>query len=227
MSKEPIVGSGFKGPGFEMKGFQQRNLENLLKTLSNKETQKSIEALSKIKKDEWKAMATTAIMLNSFLTLGGIEAFTSRFTESIKNTIELKIDEFLSPLNNQINQAISDILAPFLANILTPVVNNLTTFLGDNMVGAGIGGIAGAIASMVLPGGPIWIAIGAAIGAAIQDPGFAGDDRFARFDAWLDAQNAPTQIPFIPGVPIGGGALPMPPRDPGRIGRLGEFEEAF
>ena len=226
MPKEPIVGSGFKGPGFEMKGFQQRNLENLLKTLSNKETQKSIEALSKIKKDEWKFMAEATTQLNSFLALGGIEAFASHFTERINTTIELKIDEFLSPLNNEINQAITDILSPVM-EILSPVINDIVTFISVNATGAAVGGIVGAILGMVLPGGPIWIAIGAAIGAAIQDPGFAGDDRFARFDAWLDAQNTSTQIPFTPGIPIGGGALPMPPRDPGRAGRHAEFEEGF
>ena len=48
MSRDPIIGSGRKGFGFEQKGFQERNLQLLLETLSKKETQKSIEALSKI-----------------------------------------------------------------------------------------------------------------------------------------------------------------------------------
>ena len=41
-------GSGHKGPAFEQKGMEDRNLTTLLKILSNKTTQKSVEALSLI-----------------------------------------------------------------------------------------------------------------------------------------------------------------------------------
>ena len=64
-------GSGFKGAAFEQKGMEERNLQTLLKSLSNKETQKSIEALSNIERDEWKTMAITETMLNSFVSLVG------------------------------------------------------------------------------------------------------------------------------------------------------------
>lgn len=92
MSKEPIIGSGFRGAAFEQKGMQERNLALLLKSLSNKETQKSIEALSKIERDEWKSMAITATMLNNFVSLGGASALTN----SIKETIQLQIDSWKS-----------------------------------------------------------------------------------------------------------------------------------
>ena len=80
-----------------------------------------------------------------------------------------------------------------------------------------MGGLA-AGAGMFLPGGTIWIAIGALIGAGIENA-------IVSWDAWVNPP-APEGV-FVPGIPIGGGALPAPPRDPGRIGRVGEFEEGF
>lgn len=220
MARESIIGSGFKGAAFEQKGMEERNLQTLLKSLSNKETQKSIEALSKIERDEWTAMAITATTLNNFLSLGGPSELINSITSSIETTIKLQIDSLLSPINNEINTAINEILGPFINNVLTPAVNTLTNFLGNNMEGAAIGGIVGAIASLVLPGGPIWIAIGAAVGAAIQDPAYLGDDRLDFFDP-----HKPSGPEFIPGVPIGGGALPAPIGEEGRLGRLSEFED--
>ena len=192
MSKQPIIGSGHKGFGFEQKGFQERNLAVLLETLSKKETQKSIEALSKIKKDEWKDMATTAIMLNSFVSLGGIETFTSRFTESIKKTVELQITSLLSPLTNEINQAITNMLTPFITNILTPMINDLNAFLSENKVGAGIGGIVGGIAGLLTPAGPIVGGIiGAIIGALLEAGyGVIGDI----------IELAPEGVPYAPDI---------------------------
>ena len=165
MPRESIVGSGRRGFGFEQKGFQERNLALLLETLSKKEVQKSIEALAKFDKDEWVEMANTATSLNNFVALGGVSTLTS----SIKETIKLQIDSLLSPLKNEINQAITSIIAPFIADILTPMINSLNDFLAENITGAGIGGIVGSIASIFLPGGPIWVTLGAVVGAAIEE----------------------------------------------------------
>ncbi|MCK5318294.1 MAG: hypothetical protein KAJ55_10280, partial [Anaerolineales bacterium] len=126
-----------------------RNLTLLLETLSKKEVQKSIEALSEIERDEWKAMATTATMLNNFITLGGASILIS----SIENTIKLQIDSILSPLTNEINQTITDLISPFINDVLTPVINDLNTFVSENSTGAALGGIAGTIAALWLPGG--------------------------------------------------------------------------
>lgn len=166
---DPIRSTGRRGFGFEQKGFQERNLQLLLETLSKKETQKAIESLAKIEKDEWKAMAETASFLNTFISLGGKVALFNTMQESIKETIKLQIDSLLSPLTNEINQAITDQLAPFINDLLTPLINDLTTFLSENRTGAGIGGIVGSIASLFLPGGPFLVAIGAIIGAAIEN----------------------------------------------------------
>ena len=141
-----------------------RNLTLLLETLSKKEVQKSIDALSKIERDEWTAMAATATMLNSFVELGGASTLIS----SIENTIKLQIESILSPLMNEINQTITDLITPFINDILTPVINDLNDFVSENSAGAALGGIAGTIASLWLPGGIIWVAIGALIGAALE-----------------------------------------------------------
>ena len=141
-----------------------RNLTLLLETLSKKEVQKSIKSLSEIERDEWTAMATTATMLNSFVELGG----TGVLLSSIQNTIDLKMDEFLAPLQNEINQTITDLINP-LIELITPVVNDLSGFLAENIVGSGVGGIAGSIAALWLPGGVIWPIMGALLGAILQD----------------------------------------------------------
>ena len=141
-----------------------RNLTLLLETLSKKEVQKSIDALSKIERDEWTAMAATATMLNSFVELGGASTLIS----SIENTINLQIESILSPLMNEINQTITDLITPFINDILTPVINDLNDFVSENSAGAALGGIAGTIAALWLPGGVIWVAIGALIGAALE-----------------------------------------------------------
>ena len=126
--ENPIIGSGRRGFGFEQKGFQERNLGLLLETLSKKETQKSIEALSKIEKDEWKTMSETATVLNSFVSLGGTSALVGSMTQSIKETIDLQIASVLSPLTNEFNQLVNDILSPILP-LLQDIVNNLTAFI--------------------------------------------------------------------------------------------------
>ena len=199
MSREnPIIGSGRRGFGFEQKGFQERNLGLLLETLSKKETQKSIEALSKIDKDEWIAMSNTVTTLNNFISLGGVSTLVS----SIKETIRLQIESLLSPLTNEINQAITDILTPFINDILNPMINDLTTFLSENTFGAGLGGIVGGIASLFLPGGILWIAIGSLVGATIEEDltgprgPLLSQEEFEQFR--IDMGWVGPQVPFIP-----------------------------
>ena len=122
--ENPIIGSGRRGFGFEQKGFQERNLGLLLETLSKKEVQKSIEALSKFDKDEWIAMAATATTLNNFISLGGASTLIS----SVKETIKLQIDSLISPLKNELNELINTLLKPILP-LLTDIVNTLTPII--------------------------------------------------------------------------------------------------
>ena len=146
-----------------------RNLTLLLGTLSKKETQKSLESLSKIDKDEWRAIATTATTLNSFVALGGTNELVTTLTSSVKETIKLQVESLLSPLTNEINQAITDQLTPFINDILTPIINELNTFLSENQTGAGAGGIIGGVLGAFTPAGPLVGGIvGAIVGALIE-----------------------------------------------------------
>lgn len=145
-----------------------RNLTLLLETLSKKETQKSIEALSKIEKDDWKAMAITVETLNNFVSLGGITAMITTLTSSIKTTIDLQIKSALSPLTNEINQQITDLLNPFLNDVIAPITNDIATFFSENAVGTGVGGIAGGVIGAFLRSPAIGAMIGAAIGAGLE-----------------------------------------------------------
>lgn len=146
-----------------------RNLTLFLETISKKETQKAIESLSKIEKDEWKAMALTAETLNSFVSLGGTSELVTILTSSIDATIKLQIESLFSPLTNEINQAITDKITPFINDLLTPIVNDLNTFLSENQTGAGIGGIAGSILGSFVPGGSIFgPLVGAIVGGVIE-----------------------------------------------------------
>ena len=195
MAREPIVGSGHKGFDFEKKGFQERNLQLLLDTLSKKETQKSLEALSKIDKDEWKAMASTAETLNSFVSLGGTSELITILTGSIKETITLQIESVLSPLKNEINQQITDLINPFLNNLLTPFINDVTSFIAENTVGAGVGGIVGGVIGAFL-GNP---AIGALIGGLVGSGVELALERFFSPEVQENLVNIgiPNLIPFV------------------------------
>ena len=169
-----------------------RNLTLLLDTLSKKETQKSLEALAKIDKDEWKAMSETATMLNGFVSLGGTNELTTILTSSIKETVKLQIESVLSPLTNEINQQITNILTPFINDILTPIINELNTFLSENSTGAGAGGIIGGIIGAFTPLGPIVGSIAGAVVGALIESGYNALDEAVR--------NAPEGVPFNPNL---------------------------
>lgn len=180
MPREPIIGSGFKGPGFEQKGLQERNLGILLETLSKKETQKALESLSKIDKDEWKAMASTAETLNSFVSLGGTSELATILTGSIKKTVTLQIESILSPLTNQINQTITNLITPFINDLLAPLINDLNTFLSENEFGAGAGGIVGGVIGAFTPLGPVVGGIVGAIVGALLESGYGAIDEIVQ-----------------------------------------------
>ena len=167
MSKKDIINpSGFKGAGFEQKGMEERNLQVLLKSLSNKTTQKSIESLAKIDKSDWAAIAVTAVSLKNIVESGGLDTMFGNIVNNIVESISLKVEELMAPITNEITTAMNNILDPFILELM-PVINNLSAFLAENMVGVGIGGIAGSFLQW-LPGGPLWVVLGAALGGYIE-----------------------------------------------------------
>ena len=118
-------GTGHRGAAFEQKGLEERNLATLLKTLSNKETQKTIEDLSKIKPQAWKAMGNTIETLADFVE-GGVFGGLKDIGQDFKDTLSLQVEEALSPLKNQIDQALSDAFAPIM-----PEIQAFTTEMAD------------------------------------------------------------------------------------------------
>ena len=180
------------GQAFHLPAAQQKNFNNLLKIFSKKEATEALTALAKTKPSTWVDFNESIGMLNRFIELGGGLAF----GETIGRTIKLQIESVLSPLTNEINQMIITAFIP-INELLNTIVNELTTFIASNPAGSTIGGVLGGIASLFLPGGPILVAIGALIGAAIE----------ALF-GWLSTLLAGTlPDPFVPagnvvGAPI-------------------------
>ena len=160
-------GSGYKGAEFEQKGQEDRNLTNLLTILSNKTTQKSVEALSKIDKTEWASIAETSTNLRSIVEGGGLESVFGSMVDQIYDAVKLKIDELTSPLTNEITAAINTILDPFIL-LLSPVINNLTQFFIENPMGTGVGGIAGGVIGAFLGSPAIGAMIGGLVGASLE-----------------------------------------------------------
>lgn len=152
MSKEPIR----PGQTFHLPAAQQANMDSLLKVLSSKKATDALTEIGKTKDSTWDNINETVVGLNDLVRAGGIQG-----------TIQTQIDAILSPLKNEMNTLISEALAPIKEQV-QDIWNELSTFISDNKTGAAIGGIAGQIAGMFLPGGPILIAVGALFGAAIE-----------------------------------------------------------
>jgi len=125
---------------------------------------KVITEMKSIKKEEWSAIHDTLLVLKEFTNT---EA-TQFFVDNLKETITLKVEEAMAPLDNTINGIINEAMTPILTQ-LNIITNQLAGYLSEHAQGALIGGIAGQIAAMFLPGGPIIIAIGAILGAIVQD----------------------------------------------------------
>ena len=160
MPREPEIQPG---SAFHLPAAQEKNVGNLMKIFSKKEATDALTEMAKVKASTWTDIKDTVGDLKALAGVGGVGTIISSFTETIK----LQIENLLSPIQNEINQAIADQLAP-LMTLLSGVINDLSQFLSDNKTGAGIGGIAGEIAAMFLPGGKLLVALGALIGAAIQ-----------------------------------------------------------
>ena len=136
---------------------QNNSMTNLLKVLNSKKATAALTAIGKTKDSTWNNIEQTVVGLNELVRAG-----------SIQETLETQVSAILSPFKNEINQLMTDALAP-LQTLMTDINNEISTFIADNKTGAAIGGIAGQIAGMFLPGGPILIAVGALFGAAIEE----------------------------------------------------------
>ena len=89
-----------------------------------------MEKASKIKEKEWKAMTGTLGALQEIVATGGLEGMFDRLQE----TWSLQVENALSPLTNQINQAVSEALQPILpeiAIVLNEMANLISVSVGS------------------------------------------------------------------------------------------------
>jgi len=155
-----------------------------------------VKEMKGIKKEEWDIIHKTLLVLKQFTDAEAVQFF----VDNINETISLKIEEMMAPLNNTITSILNEAMTPILGQ-LNIIVNNLASYLSEHAQGALIGGIAGQIAAMFLPGGPIIIAIGAILGAIVQDifDGQAGPmpGLLDQYEQWKRLYPSGTLLQFI------------------------------
>ena len=240
MPKEPDI---IPGQAFHLPAVQDVNIDNLLKIFGSKEATAALTELAKTESETWTDIKDSITKLNDFIMEGGA----AKIIDDFKETVDLQIADALSDFTNEIKQAIADTFSP-LKEAISTITNDITQFISEelatalepvltaignmavelsnyilsNPTGAIIGGTAGAIAGLFLPGGAILVAIGALIGSIIEDI--------------ITGELAP---PIPPGEtghwvldPIGRGWIwvpdpTLPPLDPGGPSRLLNPEEEF
>ena len=82
----------------------------------NKEAEETLKALSKVKPKTWKVMGETIETITDFVDSGVVGGLKD-IGQDFKNTLSLQVEEALAPLSNQIDQALSDALAPIMPEI--------------------------------------------------------------------------------------------------------------
>lgn len=128
MPKDVNIQPGeFRGWDIEKKGYQERNLETFLKTISNKEAQKSIESLAKIEKEDWVSMNGVIQEIKGFV--GGTNVgVAGDLTESIKDTLKTELNNAIAPLKNELMNGINQLLAPFMP-LIGAAVGEISTLI--------------------------------------------------------------------------------------------------
>ena len=151
------------GQTFHLPAAQQKNLSTLLGVLKKREATEAIKAMGEMDRGMWSDARDTMGSIRAIVESGGLGAITESFTETIK----LQIEDMLSPLTNEINQLIGEVMAPIKV-LLNDIINELSQFVAANSVGGAIGGISGQVLAYFLPGGQIWVILGALIGSLIE-----------------------------------------------------------
>ena len=94
-------GTGHRGAAFEQKGQSERNLQTMLEALSNKQAQKAVESLSKIKEDQWKGINENLTILGGFMDTSAGSVL-NVFKDTLVQTISLKFAEVLANINKEL-----------------------------------------------------------------------------------------------------------------------------
>lgn len=112
---------------FEKKGFEERNLEDLIKIFGSKPATETLTSLAKVDKKTWQSMGTTVGVLKDFAASGGVKYF-----DTIQETWELQVENALSPLTNQITESVAKILEPIMP-MITAFIDEMTILISDGM----------------------------------------------------------------------------------------------
>ena len=91
----------------------------------SKEAEETLKVLSKIKPKTWKVMGDTITTFVDFIDDGAFGGLRD-IGEDFKTTLSLQVEAALSPLTNQIDQTLSDALAPIM-----PEIQAFTTEIAD------------------------------------------------------------------------------------------------
>jgi len=83
---------------------------------------KTLALLGKIKSKQWKAMGETVIGLKELVEMGGVGIL-----GHLEESLTLEMGKLFSPLQNEINDALTEALSPIMPYITT-VMNELTVW---------------------------------------------------------------------------------------------------
>lgn len=156
MSKEPITPMG--GSTLDpTKGLQERNLDTLLKIFSKKEATEAITAIGKMEANTWIQVRDTVRDLKDVVAMGGVGTIVDNLTESI----QLRLDQAMAPINNQLSSIVTDTLGPIYAD-LQALATDMAAFVADGPTGAFWGSMVGSI------WGELGQLMGGLIGAGVE-----------------------------------------------------------
>lgn len=110
-----------EGMDFGEEGYQEKNLDNLLKMFGSKKTSDAIENLSKIRPENWEKLANAT---QSIIDLAGqlqpniISQAFSTISDYWEAKFNAMINEWLAPYLPMIFDLINDVAIPFMDGIL-------------------------------------------------------------------------------------------------------------
>lgn len=90
----------------------------------SEESEKTAAILGKIKAKQWKEMGKTVIGLKEFTEVGGL----SNLLEGLKETLSLQVQDAFSPLRNEINEQLAELLNPIMPAVVA-VVNEAGVYI--------------------------------------------------------------------------------------------------
>ena len=96
--------------------------------LLSKEAEETLQALSKVKPKTWKVMGDTITTFADFIDDGAFGGLRD-IGQDFKDTLSLQVQEALSPLKNEVEQALAEALAPIM-----PEIQAFTTGIADFFV---------------------------------------------------------------------------------------------